>query len=156
MTRNLNGENQLQDYTEWLKKYKDDMKVARYHEIQYIMWTAHLDFGFNIEELQTSLYRKKVSCARICCLCKFARKYLIASRLNPKSPRASHYGFSKVLTYSFAQLIHAFDIYTDLVLAIQFYILSREDIIPGEQKFNYHYNIGCTIVLVAIFGPYII
>lgn len=132
------------------------MEKVHFHQIQNFLWTAVVDYELDIEELQKSFYGKKVSCASCCCLCRFARKHLIATRLSPKSPRDLHFGFSKIIAYSWAQLIHAFDIYTDLMLAVQFYILSREDIKPGSQDFTYHYNIGCTVVLIAIFGPYII
>lgn len=48
------------------------------------------------------------------------------------------------------------DIITDARLAHKFYQLSREDPNLESEGFRYDYNIGFTVVMLAILGPYII
>lgn len=76
--------------------------------------------------------------------------------IKKKDPRQVHYGAFKIFKTFRSQVVHLLDIITDARLALRFYELSREDPNLESGGFQYHYNIGFTIVMIAILGPYII
>ena len=53
-------------------------------------------------------------------------------------------------------LLHIFDIYTDLALASRMYFYSREDIVNNDGIVTHDYNKCFIWISMCVFGPYII
>lgn len=136
------------------------------------LWKAKIEQGYDIEALKDRYYdlrapsKLKVLCCNFC-LCKCIRARLITNRLKPKKPEVVHYNPQKLVSMLLMHIIHVFDLFTDVNLALHVYELSRQDCRKGQadcylegtgniEGFKYDYSIVFTWILMATCGPYII